>query len=82
MPEARTKAVYDQRRFVCSGRASLRETPAKDAKSIGSLALGSVVRVGQEQGNFVQVDRDEDGAYDGWALSANCLPRSPSGLII
>ena len=74
MPEARTKAVYDQRRFVCSGRTSLQETPAKEAKSIGSLALGSVVRVGQEQGDFVQVDRDEDGAYDGWARSANLSP--------
>ena len=74
MPKAHTKAVYAQRRFVCSGRASLQETPAKEAKSIGSLALGSIVRVGQEQGNFVQVDRDEDGAYDGWVLSANLSP--------
>ena len=74
MPEARIKAVYDQRRFVCSGRTSLQETPAKEAKSIGSLALGSVVRIGQEQGDFVQVDRDEDGAYDGWARSANLSP--------
>ena len=74
MPAARTMAVYDQRRFVCSGRASLQEAPAKEAKSIGSLALDSVVRVGQEQENFVQVDRDEDGVYDGWALSANLSP--------
>ncbi len=74
MPEARTRAIYEQRRFACNGHASLREAPANQAKSIGSLRLGSVVRIGEEQGGFVQVDRDEDGIYDGWTALSDLSP--------
>jgi len=71
VPEARTRAVYDKRRFACTRHAPVREAPSKDAKSIGSLGLGRVVRIGKEQEGFVEIDRDEDGIYDGWTLSAN-----------
>jgi hypothetical protein len=52
----------------------VREAPAQEAKAIGSLGLGSVVRIGAEQGGFVQIDRDEDGTYDGWILLTNLSP--------
>jgi hypothetical protein len=74
VPEVRTKSVYHQHRFACSGRAPVREAPAQEAKAIGSLGLGSVVRIGAEQGGFVQIDRDEDGTYDGWILLTNLSP--------
>jgi hypothetical protein len=32
------------------------------------------VRIGKEQEGFVEVDRDEDGVYDGWIASANLSP--------
>jgi hypothetical protein len=74
VPEVRTRAVYDQRRFACTGHAPVREAPSEHAKSIGSLGLGSVVRIGREQEGFVEVDRDEDGVYDGWTLMTNLSP--------
>ena len=33
VPEARTRAIYDQRRLVCDGHTSLQETAAEGAKS-------------------------------------------------
>jgi glycoside hydrolase-like protein len=74
VPQVRTKAVYDQRRFACSGRSPVREAPAPEVKPVGSLGLGSVVRIGDERGGFVQVDRDEDGTYDGWVLVTDLSP--------
>jgi glycoside hydrolase-like protein len=74
VPETRTKAVYDQHRFACTRHAPVREAPSKDAKSIGSLGLGRVVRIGEEQEGFVEVDRNEAGIYDGWTLLANLSP--------
>ena len=46
----------------------MREAPANEAKVVGSVGFGRVVRIGQEQNGFVQVDPDEDGTYDGWTL--------------
>ncbi len=74
IPKARTRAIYDQRRFACTRYVLVRETPSKEAKSIGLLGLGRVVRIGAEQEGFVEVDRNEDGVYDGWALLANLSP--------
>jgi Domain of unknown function (DUF1906) len=74
IPKARTRAIYDQRRFACIRRAPVREAPSKEAKSIGSLGLGRAVRIGKEQEGFVEVDRNEDGDFDGWTLLANLSP--------
>jgi hypothetical protein len=100
VPEARTKAVYDQRRFACSGRAPVVESPddspapaesclcagkcpacdkpqakSQAGRNIGSrIGFGNVVRIGREQAGFVQIDRDEDGIYDGWTQLANLSP--------
>ncbi len=74
VPEARTRAVYERRRFACSGRASVREAPAKEAKAVASIGKGNVVRIGEEQAGFVEVDRDEDGTFDGWTLIADLSP--------
>ncbi len=74
VPETRTWAVYDQRRFACTRHAPVREAPTKDAKTIASLGLGMVVRIGELQDGFVQIDRDEDGTFHGWVLVTDLSP--------
>jgi hypothetical protein len=100
VPEVRTKAVYDQRRFACSGRAPVVELPVDNpapnascpcagkcpacdkpqAKAgagrniVSRIGFGNVVRVGRQQAGFIQIDRDEDGIYDGWTELTNLSP--------
>jgi hypothetical protein len=71
VPGARSAAVYERRRFVCSETSSLWEAPLENAKTVGALSLGSVVRIGEQQGAFVQIDRDEDGVFDGWVRASS-----------
>src|SRR5262249_42104874 len=71
VPGARSAAVYERRRFVCSETSSLWEAPLENAKTVGALSLGSVVRIGEQQGAFVQVDRNEDGVFDGWVRASS-----------
>jgi len=74
VPEARSAAVYERRRFVCSEEGALWEAPVENAKAVGALSLGSVVRIGEQQGAFVQIDRNEDGAFDGWVRASSLSP--------
>jgi hypothetical protein len=74
VPEARSAAVYERHRFVCSEESALWEAPVENAKAAGALSLGSVVRIGEQQGAFVQIDRNEDGAFDGWVRASSLSP--------
>jgi hypothetical protein len=93
VPDDRTAAIYDQRRFVCNGGAVVRASghsppgdlvspvrcgrsyakcePRLPGRVVAQICFGHTVRLGENNGTLVQIDYDDDGAYDGWTRLAN-----------
>jgi uncharacterized protein YgiM (DUF1202 family) len=66
----------DRRRFVRTANLRLRSGPGTDHSEIGRLRNRQNVRVMSEQGDWSQVDADEDGVADGWCSSTHLVSLS------
>lgn len=84
--ELRTFDIFATRRFACNGDAVVRKSktsPSSDVmrkatcKRNRSEAMASKIdfanaaRVGDNHGDLIQVDIDDDGAFDGWTWYGN-----------
>ncbi len=84
---ARTKAVYDARRFACDGDARLRRSASsgpsdllsatarcrgnRTARHAETIDYANATRIGRRSGDMVEVDYDDDGEFDGWTAASN-----------
>jgi hypothetical protein len=83
-----TTEVFENRRFVCNGSACVYKTADEKPDNIATsqacaerFAVSRVVRIGRQSGDFVEVDCDDDGTFDGWTrlgfLSKSFRERPP-----
>jgi len=84
---ARTRAVYDARRFACDGDARLRRSASSGPRDLLSaekrcrgrrtvshaktIDFANAARVGRRSGDVIEVDYDDDGTFDGWTAVSN-----------